>query len=267
MPFPIKELIGRAQVTIIKVALSDNEFVNRENHPARAILNEFAAAGIGWTEVEKLEEDPPYQKIQQQVNQILLEHEDDIAFFKNLIDGFSTFRIKEAAKTRRLEQSILKADERKDRLEDIREFVTQKFDERVLGRELHPFVSDLLKDQFHRFMVMLVLKEGPGSNVWKQAINTIDVLLWSVQSHEQEGDRDRLETINSRLLNNLRKAMRIVSVDASDIDTLISTLQTVQLESFGVLPEEEPEEPAPAPTPQQGVLSLHMAQEKALAAT
>jgi len=271
VPIPIKELIGRTQVTIIKVALSDNEFFNRENHPARAILNEFAVAGIGWTEVEKLEEDPLYQKIQQQVNQILLEYEDDIAFFENLIDDFRTFRIKEAAKTRKLEQSILKADERKDRLEDIRELVTQKIDERVLGRELHPFVSDLLQDQFHRFMVMLVLKEGPGSNAWKQAINTIDVLLWSVQPHEQEGDRDRLETINSRLLNNLRKAMRIVSVDASDIDTLISTLQTVQLESFGVLPEEEPEdepeEPAAAPAEQQGVLSLDMAQEEALAAT
>jgi hypothetical protein len=54
VPIPIKELIGRTQVTIIKVALSDNEFFNRENHPARAILNEFAVAGICWNEVEKL---------------------------------------------------------------------------------------------------------------------------------------------------------------------------------------------------------------------
>ena len=271
VPIPIKELIGRTQVTIIKVALSDNEFFNRENHPARAILNEYAAAGIGWTEVEKLEEDPLYQKIQQQVNQILLEYEDDISFFENLIEDFRSFRIKEAAKTRKLEQSILKADERHDRLEDIHELVTQKIDERVLGRELHPFVSDLLQDQFHRFMVMLVLKEGPGSNAWKQAINTIDVLLWSVQPHEQEGDRDRLETINSRLLNNLRKAMRIVSVDAADIDTLITTLQSVQLASFGDVPEEEPkekpEEPVIAPVEQEGLLSLEVAQEKALAAT
>ena len=79
VPIPIKELIGRTQVTIIKVALSDTEFFNRENHPARAILNEFAAAGIGWTEVEKLEEDPLYQKIQEQVNHILLEYDDDVA--------------------------------------------------------------------------------------------------------------------------------------------------------------------------------------------
>lgn len=130
VPIPIKELIGRTQVTIIKVALSDNEFFNRENHPARAILNEYTAAGIGWTEVEKLEDDPLYQKIQNQVNQILLEYDDDISFFENLIDDFRTFRAKEAAKTRKLEQKILRANERQDRMEDIRELVTQKIEER-----------------------------------------------------------------------------------------------------------------------------------------
>lgn len=108
VPIPIKELIGRTQVTIIKVALSDNEFFNCENNPARAILSEFSAAGIGWTEVEKLEEDPLYKKMQQQVNQILLEYDYDITFFENLIDDFRSFRIKEAAKTRKLNRASLR---------------------------------------------------------------------------------------------------------------------------------------------------------------
>jgi hypothetical protein len=64
VPIPIKELIGRTQITIIKVALSDTDFFNRENHPARRILNEFASAGIGWTEVENLAKDPLYKEIE-----------------------------------------------------------------------------------------------------------------------------------------------------------------------------------------------------------
>jgi len=84
VPIPIKELIGRTQITIIKVALTDHTFFNRDNHPARAILNEFAAAGIGWTEVEKLEEDPLYGKMQELVEKILSEYTDDISFFEDL---------------------------------------------------------------------------------------------------------------------------------------------------------------------------------------
>lgn len=232
VPIPIKELIGRTQITIIKVALSDTTFFNVEDHPARAILNEFAAAGIGWAEVEKLEEDPLYQKMATLVQQIAEDFAGQVDFFENLIKDFRTFRAREAARSRKLEQRILKAKERQERLDDIHQLVTQKIDERVLGRDLHPFISDLLAGPFHKFMVMLVVKEGPGGNAWKQAINTIDVLLWSVQPNKQTGDEQRLETVNPRLLNNLRKAFRIAQMDRGEVDTLVTQLREVQSGTF-----------------------------------
>jgi hypothetical protein len=232
VPIPIKELIGRTQITIIKVALADVGFFNNENHPARAILNEFASAGIGWAEVESLTKDPLYQKIQELVETILSDFKQDNEFFEELIKDFRVFRAQESAKTQQLEQRILKASERNNRLDDIHQLVSEKIEERVLGREIHTFVEQLLKGPFKKFMVILVLKEGPGSNAWKQAINTIDVILWSVQPHEQDGDRERLETINPRLLNNLRKAFRIASVGSEESYELITQLQAVQNETF-----------------------------------
>lgn len=237
VPIPIKELIGRTQITIIKVALSDQTFFNNEAHPARRLLNEFAEAGIGWTEVENLGDDPLYKEIEQSVAKIQTAYDGDVAFFEKLHKEFRAFRAKEAAKTRQLEQRILKNKESEERLNDINELVSQKIEERILGRDLHPFVVELLETHFHKFMVMLVLKEGPGSNAWKQSINTIDVLLWSVQPHEQEGDRNRLSTVNPRLLNNLRKALRITQLDAATVDSLISQLKDVQEETFGGIAE------------------------------
>lgn len=105
---------------------------------------------------------------------------------------FQAFRATEAEKSKLLEQRIRKAREGEARTRDAETLVSQKIEERLLGRNLHPFVKDLLYGPWHKFMVVLVLKEGPGSNAWKQAINTIDVLLWSIQSHEQPGDRQRL---------------------------------------------------------------------------
>jgi hypothetical protein len=232
VPIPIKELIGRTQITIIKVALSDTTFFNVEDHPARALLNEFAAAGIGRNEVEDLHEDPLYVKMQQLITSILEEYDDGPDFFEKHVADFRAFRAREARKTRRLEQRILRAKERQARLEDIRELVTQKINERILGRDLQPFVADLLHHPFHKFMELLVLKEGPGGNAWRQAINTIDVLLWSVQNHDHAGDRDRLETVNPRLLNNLRKAFRIAQIENVEIDSLITGLKDLQQLTF-----------------------------------
>ena len=79
---------------------------------------------------------------------------------------------------------------------------------------------------------MLVLKEGPGSNAWKQSINTIDVLLWSVQPHEQTGDKDRPKAVNPRLLNNLRKALRIAKLKAEEVDDAIIAIKNVQEATF-----------------------------------
>ena len=241
VPIPIKELIGRTQITIIKVALSDQNFFNNESHPARQLLNEFAEAGIGWTEVENLGEDPLYKQIEQSVTKIQTAYTGEVEFFAELKKEFRTFRAREAAKTRQLEQRILKNKESEDRIDDIKELVSQKIEERILGRDLHPFVVELLETHFHKFMVMLVLKEGPGSNAWKQSINTIDVLLWSVQPHEQEGDRNRLATVNPRLLNNLRKALRITQLDTETVDNLITELKEVQEETFVSVEEAEPE--------------------------
>ena len=238
VPIPIKELIGRTQNTIIKVALSDTTFFNVEDHPARAVLKEFAAAGIGWAEVEKLDEDPLYQKMQSLVRQIAEDYESQESFFEALLKDFRTFRAREAARSRKLEQRILKARECQDRLDDINQLVTQKIDERILGRELHPFIRELLDGPFHRFMVLLVVKEGPGGNAWKQAINTIDVLLWSVQPNKQSGDEQRFETVNPRLLNNLRKAFRITLMYRSEVDSLITGLREVQTEMFEAQAEE-----------------------------
>jgi hypothetical protein len=87
VPIPIKELIGRTQITIIKVALSDTTFFNVEDHPARALLNEFAAAGIGRNEVEDLHEDPLYVKMQQLITSILEEYDDGPDFFEKHVSG------------------------------------------------------------------------------------------------------------------------------------------------------------------------------------
>lgn len=246
LPIPIKELIGRTQITILKVALSDTSFFNNEDHQARTLLNDFAEAGIGWTEVDDLEKDPLYNKVQVLVHRIVTDYDGDISLFENVIREFRTFRAREAAKSHALEQRILHAKERKERLDDINQLVTERINERLLGRSIDDLTREILEQPFHKFMVMLVVQEGLGTSAWKQAINTIDVLLWTVQPHHHVNDRKRLAAVNLRLLNNLRKAFRIAHVLGDEIDSLISRLTELQDSTFNrTAPEEFVEQAMP----------------------
>lgn len=232
LPIAMKELIGRTQISIMKVALTDVSFFEDEQHPARVILNEFAMAGIAWTEKELLENDSVYQKIKDLVDRFLAETTPSKSFLQGLINELRNFKNSRSKIDANLEQRIRETEDHSDRLEDVGNFVTQKINERILSDDLDPSIRTLLHTNFHEFLVKLVLKEGPGGSSWKPVMSTIDVLLWTVKTEKQPGDRERFEKINPRLLDNLEKALQIGGTSKSKITKIMRQLKQVQDFSF-----------------------------------
>lgn len=232
LPIPIKELIGRTQILVLKVALSEPDFFNQDQHPARVLLNELAMTGIGWTEVDRLESDPTYSMMRQLVLRMLSEFNGDASLFERLLEEFREFRRVHGDGIKETEKRLSDAGERSQRIDEINSYVSRKIDERILETRIHPLVETLLKEHFHKFLVKLVLKEGPGGNGWKPVINTIDVLLWTVQARKQKGDKERFQKINPRLLENLGKAMRIAGLTKANTEDLLKQLLEIQKASF-----------------------------------
>jgi len=216
----------------MKVALTDPTFLEDDQHPARVILNEFAMAGIAWTEAELLESDSVYQKIKEMVEQIIAEPMLSNSFLQGLINDLRKFKNSRSKSDVALERRIRETEDHSGRLEDVSAFVTQKIDERILTDDLDPSIRTLLRTNCHDFLVKLVLKEGPGGSSWKPVMSTIDVLLWTVKTEKQPGDKERFDKINPRLLDNLEKALEIGGTSKSRITKIIRQLKQVQEFSF-----------------------------------
>lgn len=232
LPIAMKELIGRTQIPIMKIALTDTTFFNDEQHPGRVILNEFAMAGIAWTEIEQLETDPVYSKVRVLVGKFLSNPEADNEFLQGLIDELRAFKSQHGVSDASLEQRIRESDDASERLDDVVEFVSQKINERTHKGDLDPSIRALLDTNIKDFLVKLVLKEGPGGSSWKPVMSTIDVLLWTVQAVKQPGDKARFEKINPRLLDNLGKALEIGGTSKTKITKIMRQLKQVQEFSF-----------------------------------
>lgn len=232
LPLAMKELIGRTQISIMKIALSDTDFFDDEQHPGRVILNEFAMAGIAWTEKEMLESDPVFTKVRELVERLLANENADKAFLQGLINELRLFKNQFSLTDAILEQRIRETDDHSEQLEDVHEFVRQKVRERVLRDDLDPSIQSLLDTHFHDFLVKLVLKEGPGGSSWKPIMSTIDVLLWTVKADKLPGDKSRFEKINPRLLDNLEKALEIGGASKSKRTKILRQLKQVQQYSF-----------------------------------
>ncbi len=71
-----------------------------------------------------------------------------------------------------------------------------------------------------------------GGISWRPVMNTVDVLLWSVQSERQTGDLQRFANIKPRLQSNLAKALNVAGIDETEATATLAALQAVQDLSF-----------------------------------
>jgi hypothetical protein len=253
LPIAMKELIGRTQITTMKMALTDTRFFGDEQHPARVILNEFAMAGIAWTDPELLAGDPIYCKVKDLVERILEEESVTTEFLQSLINELRAFKADITGQDANLEQRIRETSDHAERLDDVHAFVTQKISERRINSNLDPSIKKILDTHMHEFLVKLVLKEGPGGSSWKPVMSTIDVLLWTVQTEKQPGDRERFDKINPRLLDNLGKALEIGGASKSKMTKIMRQLKQVQEFSFHThdLKKDQVQAPTVSATPEQ----------------
>ena len=185
VPIPIKELIGRTQITVLKIALEDSGFFDAAAHPARLFLNELASASLSWTESEKLGQDPVYRKMQELVTRFVRNFSGDMALVEALLGDLIAFENEFADANQEKEQKLLDEDERKHRLEEVEQYALDKIDERIRDKDISPFVQSFLKTHFHKFVVQVLLREGPGGIIWRPIMNTIDVLLWTVSTRSR----------------------------------------------------------------------------------
>lgn len=232
VPIPIKELVGRTQITILKIALMDASFFDAGDHPARTFLNELATAGISWTGTEKLDQDPLYGKMQDLVSCLVRDFTDDMAVVDKLLQEFLSFKDDIDRSHKEREEKLLDEDERLNRLEEIEQYALHKIEERILEEGIDPTAKNFLQTYFHKFVVQVVLREGPGGISWRPVMNTIDVLLWTVSSDRLEGDLQRFVKVNPRLLLNLGKALEVAGIEKEEADEALGKLRRAQEACF-----------------------------------
>lgn len=90
LPDPIKVLIGRLQIPILKVAILDKNFFNQKKHPARKLLDSISRAALGWGDSHK-DQAALIEKIETVVNLLINEYQEDIEVFEEAFINFENF--------------------------------------------------------------------------------------------------------------------------------------------------------------------------------
>ena len=223
IPNAMRALIGRLQIPVLKVALLEREFFTRKSHPARQLLNRLAETAVGWDE-QQGNDDPVYRKVEAIVQTILDEFEDDSHLFGSLLEDLDGFLHQEQERAEVRAERSAKVMEGQERLEAAKSTTLEEIEPRVSGEDNLEFVREFVTSHWKNLLFITCARQGKDSDAWKQAVATMDDLIWSVKAKHSVEDRKRLVAIQPSLLSNLRAGMERLSIPATERDDFIAKL-------------------------------------------
>ncbi len=230
---PMKAMIARLQIPIVKVAIADKAFFSKGGHPARRLLNELATAALGWQD-DGRRQDPLYKKIVSVVQRVLNEFESDVDIFHELLTDFISFVEKEKHRASILEQRTLDAEDGKAKTEAARREVAQAIEERLPVQALPEVVEKLLHEAWSNVLFLICLKQGGNSEEWRQGLRTVEDLIWSVCAQRNPENRQRMLKLVPGLLKRLRSGLESVSYNPFEMTQLFKQLEQLHLEQLRV---------------------------------
>ncbi|WP_336332417.1 DUF1631 domain-containing protein [Pseudomonas putida] len=211
LPASLRALLARLHIPLLKVALLDKGLFSRASHPARRLLNEIAGAAIGWECGSEGLRDSLHLRVERIVQRLINDFAEDAGLFAELLDDFLAFGQDERRRNELLEQRTRDAEEGRARALQARQQVQQLLNQRLRGRVLPLVVVQMLVQAWSQVLLLAWLKQGEASQAWRDAVQTLDLLLASITPpHEPQA---LLQQVPG-LLKALRDGLASVALDS-----------------------------------------------------
>lgn len=220
----IKAMIGRLQIPVLKVALSDRQFFARKTHPVRRLLNEMGRASVGLDGAEKSVRETITEAISATVNRLLDEFDDDISLFDTSLQEFLAVLKRTEERSQVFEERTRKTAEGRERVDFVR-LRTDAWIEMWNSRDsVPPFVQEFLRGTWRSYLLITMHRHGEDGPQWAAAIKTVNNLLWSLAPKKTATGGRLLVEMLPGIIQELRQGMEVASAHPANIDQFFREL-------------------------------------------
>lgn len=225
LAIPMKALIARLQIPIVKLAVLDKTFFSRPSHPARRLLNELSSAGIGWSSSTERKRDALYNKIEAVVAGVLDEFQNNPEIFTRHLEDLTSFVRNDRRRIETVEQRVRETEQGKAKTYDAKRRVQNILNQKASGLRLHPSMGRFISDTWSKVLVYACIKHGPTSDAWNESVDALDQLLWNIQPLNDMADVERRDNSRKELMDRLCTGMRMINLPKEEADELASQIE------------------------------------------
>ena len=212
LPDPIKVLIGRLQIPMLKVAIIDKDFFNQKKHPARKLLDSISRASLGWSEGHT-DEQPLIDKTEEVVNFLISEFDEDISVFEEAYINFENFLTDQEQGIEKVEKEIQQQEENRDlQIQEAQDAAAALVHKLINNREVSFEVIDFLETTWTSVLFNAYLSLGESSNHWRNLKRISTTFVWTLIPKFTEEERVKIIKTIPALLRALSKGMDLVKI-------------------------------------------------------
>ena len=207
IPAVVKGLIGRLQIPMLKVAISDKSLFSRKSHPARQLLDALGEISSRLP-VEFNTSDPLFAQLQGVVGGLLEGFEEDLGIFDTAREKIQSLIVEGDREAKKQTQTAAVESDQKESLALAKTVAQAEIKVRIRFSKLPAQVLAFLVQQWIKFMMVVHVRDGEQSEAWKQALDTMDRLIWSVEPKTTVEQRRELAQGMPDLLRRLTAGLK-----------------------------------------------------------
>ena len=185
---PSTALLDRLKVPLLRVALQDQGFFVRQQHPARQLLDAVAEAGAVWQADD--DADPQFAaQLQSAVDHVVTHYDGDDAVFESANQQLQKHLQGMVRKAEVSERRHVEAARGRDKLELAKQRAGDTVTRAVGSGSVPKFLRTLLDQAWTDVLTLVLLRHGEDSKEWREHVQaTSQIIAATVQGQSPPPD-------------------------------------------------------------------------------
>jgi hypothetical protein len=211
VPNGVKGLIGRMQIPMLKVAVADKTFFSKKTHPARRLLDTLGEIALRLP-ADFSTSSPLFANLEAILQELLEGFQDSFDIFDAVRERLQALVAEEDRRVEQENQAMVQRIAEAENLALAKSEAQEEVKARVQTHDLPGPVLEFVIQQWLKLLLLLHVKEGKHSDAWKDALETMDQLIWSVKHKSTLQERRKLAAMVPGLIGKLAAGLKTAGI-------------------------------------------------------
>lgn len=249
---PLKALLARLQIAVVRLARSDTTLLRRQDHPTWELLNRVAAHGMAFERVDD-ERLVDFLRFMEGEAQLLVDAPTPTAALFQQVLARVDARIGQQARQSSERNAVaLAALEREQQRHEWRELLREQIDHQIADAPLGPRMHRFLQTSWVEVIVTAMVRHGRDSQEAHAAMELVDAIIDSLTTPRDLADREALRMRLPVLIEHLLAGCDSLQLPEAKREPPLNELMAQHARLLRGLPAQDPSErrvapPRPAP--------------------